>query len=107
MLVLSMCYDVCFMKIEKKMKELGLYQKYTHEIEFRKFFSKLPLIQGLDNKDHYKEWLNIYPETNKHIWKYKNLSWKQRLEIWLAANKMLQIAKLLKKFLIWQHELRN
>ena len=93
--------------IEKLMKEQNLYEKYTKNIEYRKFFSKLPLVQNLDNKENYQEWVNIYPETNKHIWRYKQLSWKQRLELWLVANNMILVAKFFKWFLKWQHEIRH
>lgn len=93
--------------IEKEIKDFGLYQKYFFDIEFRKFISKLPLMNDLNNKKSYYEWLKIYPETNKHIWNYKYISRKQRLELWLAANNMLHIAKLYKRLLLWQHNLRN
>ena len=93
--------------IEKLMNEQNLYEKYTKNIEYRKFFSKLPLVQNLDNKENYQEWVNIYPETNKHIWRYKQLSWKQRLELWLVANNMILVAKFFKWFLKWQHEIRH
>lgn len=93
--------------IEKLMKEHHLYEKYAKDIEFRKFFSKLPLAQDLDNKDNYQEWLNIYPETNKNIWQYKLLSWKQKLELWFAANNMLPAAKSFKRMLEWQHKIRH
>ena len=93
--------------IEKLMKERHLYEKYVQDIEYRKFFSKLPLAQDLDNKDNYQEWLNIYPETNKNIWQYKQLSWKQKLELWFAANNMLPAAKTFKRVLEWQHKIRH
>lgn len=92
--------------IEKLMKEKNLYEKYAKDIEYRKFFSKLPLVQDLDNKDNYQEWLNIYPETNKNIWQYKQLSWKQKIELWFAANNMLPAAKSFKRMLEWQHKIR-
>ena len=93
--------------IEKLMQEQHLYEKYAKDIEYRKFFSKLPLIQNLDNKDNYQEWLNIYPETNKHIWQYEKLNWKQKLELWFAANNMLPAAKSFKRMLEWQHKIRH
>ena len=93
--------------IEKLMKEHNLYEKYAKDIEYRKFFSKLPLAQDLDNNENYKNWLSIYPETNKLIWQYKQLSWKQKLELWLAANKMLPAAKSFKRMLEWQHKIRH
>lgn len=93
--------------IETFMKEHGLYKKYAKDIEFRKFFSKLPLIHDLDDKELYKEWLNTYPETNQHIWLYDQIDWKQRFELWLAANKMLSVAKGFKYLLTLQHRLRH
>ena len=93
--------------IEKLMKEQHLYDQYAKDIEYRKFFSKLPLMQDIDNRENYQEWLNTYPETNKHIWKYIQLSWKQRLELWFAANNMLPAAKTFRKLLEWQHYIRH
>ena len=93
--------------IELFMKEHGLYYQYVNDIEYRKFFSKLPLIHNLDDKKLYKEWLNIYPETNDHIWLYDQIGWKQKLELWLAANNMLHIAKGFKFLLALQHRLRH
>ena len=93
--------------IENFMKEHGLYNKYAKDIEFRKFFSKLPLIHDLDDKELYKEWLNTYPETNHHIWKYDQIDWKQRFELWLAANNMLPVAKGFKHLLSLQHRIRH
>ena len=93
--------------IEKLMKEKNLYEKYAKDIEYRKFFSKLPLVQDLDNKDNYQEWLNIYPETNKNIWQFSQLSWKQKLELWFAANNMLPAAKTFKRMLELQHNIRR
>ena len=92
--------------IENFMKEHGFYNQYAKDIEFRKFLSKLPFIHDLDNKELYKEWLNTYPETNHHIWQYAQMDWKQRLELWLAANNMLPIAKGFKHFLSFQHRIR-
>lgn len=93
--------------IETFMKEHRLYNQYAKEIEFRKFFSKLPLIHDLDDKELYKEWLNTYPETNHHIWQYKQMDWKLRFELWLAANNMLPVAKGFKQLLSLQHRLRH
>lgn len=93
--------------IEFFMKEHGLYNQYAKDIEYRKFLSKLPLIHNLDDKEIYKEWLNIYPETNHHIWRYDQIEWKQKLELWLAANNMLPIAKGFKSLLALQHKLRH
>ena len=92
--------------IEKLMQEQHLYDKYAKDIEYRKFFSKLPLAQDLDNKDNYQEWLNIYPETNMNIWQYKQLNWKQKLELWLASKNMIPAFKAFRCFLEWQHKIR-
>ena len=93
--------------IEKLMREQHLYEKFARDIEYRKFYSKIPLLQDLDNKGNYSEWLEIYPETHRHIWQYKQISRKQRLELWLAANGLLPAAKAFRTFLEWQHRLRH
>ena len=93
--------------IESIMKKHGLYNQYAKDIEFRKFFSKLPLIHNLDDKKQYNEWLTTYPETNHHIWQYSQIDWKQRLELWLAANKMLSVAKGFKYLLALQNRIRH
>ena len=64
--------------IERLMKDQKMYDKYVKDIEFRKFFSKLPLMNDLNNRNNYQDWLNIYPETNKCIWKYDQLDWKRK-----------------------------
>lgn len=93
--------------IESFMKEHGLHNQYAKDIEYRKFFSKLPLIHNLDDKELYNEWLNIYPETNHHIWQYEQIDWKQRVELWVAANGMPSLAKLFKQLIILQHRIRH
>ena len=93
--------------IERLMKDQKMYDKYAKDIEFRKFFSKLPLMEDLNNRNNYQDWLNIYPETNKCIWKYDQLDWKRKTELWLAANNMLPIAKVFKQLLEFQHKIRH
>ena len=93
--------------IEELMRKNNLYEKYEKEITFRKFFSKKPLIQDLSDEANYKEWLSTYPETNRHIWNYEQIDWKQKLELWLAANKMLLVAKIFQRILRLQHKLKN
>lgn len=93
--------------IESFMKKHGLYNQYAIDIEYRKFFSKLPLIHNLDDKKLFKEWLNIYPETNHHIWLYDQIEWAQKIELWLAAKNMLPFAKVFKNLLALQHRLRH
>ena len=94
-------------QIEKLMRESNLYKRFSQDIEYRKFYSKIPLLQDLNNNANYQEWLSIFPETNKHVWLYKQINWKQRLELWLAANSMLHAAKVFKQLLKWQHKLRH
>ena len=93
--------------IEKHMKEQGLYNKFKKDIEFRKFFSKLPLMQDLNNTKQHKDWLSIFPETNKQIWRYNQLDWKLKLRLWFAANRMLTAAKLFEALLILQNKIRH
>lgn len=93
--------------IERHMRENNLYEKYAKDIEYRKFFSKLPLIQDLSNDANIFDWINIYPETNKHIWSYEQLDWKRKTELWLVANNFLTLAKLFQQILRLQHRLRS
>lgn len=93
--------------IEQIMKEKNLYEKYAKDIEYRKFFSKLPLMADLYNNNNYKDWLNTYPETNNNIWKYEQLDWKRKTELWFAANHMLPMAKGFKLLLELQHKVRH
>lgn len=93
--------------IEETMKNQNLYKKYARDIEYRKFFSKLPLMADLSDERNYKDWLNTYPETNNSIWKYDQLDWKRKTELWLAANHMLLMAKGFKHLLELQHKIRH
>lgn len=93
--------------IEKKMKSHGLYEKYAKDIEYRKFFSKLPLAIDLNYKSLCLEWRNIYPETNKNIWQYTQIDWKQKLILWLLSINMFPAAKLFQHFLEYQHKVRH
>ena len=93
--------------IERLMKDQKMYDKYAKDIEFRKFFSKLPLMEDLNNINNYQDWQSIYPETNKYIWKYDQLDWKRKTELWLGANNMMPIAKTFKQLLEFQHKIRR
>lgn len=93
--------------IEQLMREQNLYEEYAKDIEYRKFYSKLPLIQDLSNKKNYHDWLSIFPETNKNIWNYTQIDWKRKTELWLAANHLLFAAKAFKYLLKLQHRLRH
>ena len=93
--------------IEETMKGQNLYEKYAKDIEYRKFFSKLPLMADLSNVNNYKDWMNTYPETNNNIWEYDQLDWKRKTELWLAANHMLPMAKGFKQLLKMQYKIRH
>lgn len=93
--------------IEQLMREQNLYEKYAKDIEYRKFYSKLPLMQDLSNKKNYHDWLMIFPETNKKILHYTQIEWKRKIELWLAANHLLSAAKTFKYLLGLQHSLRH
>ena len=93
--------------IEKYMEKQKLHEKYTQDIRYRKFLSKLPLMIDFNIKDNYQDWLTIYPETNNYIWQYKQLDWKQRLSLWFAAKKLFPVARGFQTILKWQHELRH
>jgi len=93
--------------IESFMKKHGIYNKFAIDIEYRKFVSKLPLIYDYNNIEQYKRWLKIYPETNKHIWKYKQINKKYKLELWFATHHLYHIAKGIREMLIIQHTLRG
>ena len=91
-------------KIEEFMRERNQFAKYAKDIEYRKFFSKLPLINDLNDGKLYKEWLSIYPETNKNIWQYDQIDWKHKIELWLAAKGLLSLARTFHFVLKIQHQ---
>lgn len=94
-------------RIENLMRETGNYEKYEHEILFRKFSMKCALITKFDNQAYNKLWLKLFPETHKYIWSYKQFSWKRRVELWLAAHNQFRLAVLFQKLLKWQHRLKH
>jgi hypothetical protein len=94
-------------RIETVMREAGKFSSYEKEIQFRKFSMKCALITSFDNEEYNKAWVNLFPETNKYIWSYKQFSWKQRIEFWLAAHNLFGLAVLFQKLLRWQHRIRR
>ena len=94
-------------RTEALMRETGNYEKYEQEILFRKFSMKCALVTDFKNKDYNKEWLNLFPETHSYIWKYKQFSWKRRVELWLAAHNMFTLARCFQKMLKIQHKVRH
>jgi glycosyltransferase involved in cell wall biosynthesis len=94
-------------RIENLMKETGNYEKYKKEILFRKFSMKCALVTDFKNSAYNKEWLNLFPETHPFIWKYKQFSWKRRVELWLAAHNMFTLARCFQRMLNIQHKIRH
>lgn len=94
-------------RIETLMKETGNYDKYEQEILFRKFSMKSALVTDFKNKAYNKEWLNLFPETHSFIWKYKQFSWKRRVEFWLAAHNLFTLARCFQRILKIQHKIRR
>jgi glycosyltransferase involved in cell wall biosynthesis len=94
-------------KIEELMRSCQRYDEFAQEIEFRKFSLKMSLVINFDNIDNYHYWLNVFPETHRYIWQFKQLDWKLRIELWAAAHRMFLIAKIIKKALDCQYRLRH
>lgn len=94
-------------RIETLMRETGNYEKYEKDILFRKFSMKCALVTDFKNDAYNKKWLNLFPETHSFIWKYKQFSWKRRVELWLAAHSMFTMARCFQKMLKIQHKIRN
>ena len=94
-------------RIEALLNETGNYEKFKDEIQFRKFSMKCALIEKFDNEEYNKAWLNLFPETHKYIWSYKQFSWKRRIELWLAAHNCFKLAELFQMILEIQHKLRH
>ena len=94
-------------RIETLMRETGNYEKYEKDIQFRKFSMKCALVTDFKNDAYNKKWLNLFPETHSFIWKYKQFSWKRRVELWLAAHDMFTMARCFQKILKIQHKIRN
>ena len=94
-----------------KIITLFLNEKYGEkafkdEIIYRQFVSKMALWTDRSCRD-YRRWLTVFPETNQRIWKYKKLSWKTRLECWLAIHGFPGLADGFIQFLHFQRKLRD
>jgi glycosyltransferase involved in cell wall biosynthesis len=94
-------------RIESLMIETGNYDKFKDDIIFRKFSMKCALVTDFSNKDYNKAWLHLFPETHRYIWSYRQLSWKLRVELWLAAHNMFGLANIFKCLLIFQNRIRH
>ena len=87
------------------MRKERRYESFADDIEYRKFSLKLPLAKDFDNYENYRYWLKTFPETHRHIWRYKELDWKLRIELWFAAYHMFVVARFIKKTLELRHRL--
>ena len=94
-------------RIEVLMKETGNYEKFEHDIQFRKFSMKSALVTDFKNKKYNKIWLNLFPETHRYIWDFEQISWKRRLELWFASHNMFCLAILFQKLLRYQNIIRE
>ncbi len=93
--------------IEDFLIKKGLSKELEKEITYRKFYSKIPLLKDFSNEDYYYDWLQIYPETHRRIWAFKQLNFIFRLQLWFSSHHLFCIAKTIRSFLILQKELRN
>ena len=92
-------------RIEQLMRSESRYDAFAADIEYRKFSLKLPLVKDFMDNEDYRFWLSTFPETHRHIWRYKELDWKQRLELWFAAHHMVAVGRLIKHSLNLRHRL--
>jgi glycosyltransferase involved in cell wall biosynthesis len=67
-----------------KSQEVTTISYYKIIINKIKFVSKLPYLTN-KNIRNVNEWLDIYQESNKYIWKYKEFSIYKRFVYWLAS----------------------
>jgi glycosyltransferase involved in cell wall biosynthesis len=75
------------------------------EMNFRKFFSKLPLWTSKEYRD-VKTWRNTFPDSNRYIFEYEQLDWKMKVEYWLVANRLVYFAKCFVILLLLQNRLK-
>jgi len=94
-------------KIEKLLKKRHRYAEFEMDVAYRKFSLKLSLIKDFDNDENYHYWLKTFPETHQYIWKFKQLDWKLRIELWAAAHHMYPLAQFIKKALDWQYKFKH
>ena len=93
--------------IERLMRGKGLYNTFSIEIEYRKIYSKMPLIINFDNYENYKKWISIYPETHKMIMDFKQFNLYLRIELWFAAHKLFYVSKAMRHTIILLHNIKS
>ncbi|MCT3960284.1 glycosyltransferase family 2 protein [Elizabethkingia anophelis] len=69
------------------LKENNILQTYESEVYFLKLAAKQTLLFTCE-KENFKKWIYIYPESNKYIMKFKSLSLHLRLLGWAALNRI-------------------
>jgi hypothetical protein len=76
------------------------------EMNFRKFFSKLPLWTSKEYRD-VKTWRNTFPDSNRYIFEYEQLDWKMKVEYWLVYIGLIPLASIFVKLLNFQHHIKT
>lgn len=92
--------------IEKTLKMANLDKRFNIEINYRKFFSKLPFWVNHEYRQ-ISTWRNLFPESNRYILCYKQLDLKIKFECLLVAHHMSGLAKFFSNLLKWQHVIRT
>lgn len=90
--------------IEKKMKENGIYEPFECSILYREFITKL----GIWTISHdAQRWRDTFPASHKHIFGYKRVTWKIKVECCLVALYLDSVALAFSDFLKWQHKIKT
>jgi glycosyltransferase involved in cell wall biosynthesis len=74
----------CALEIEKFFCSQNAYEEYFLSIQNIKFLSKKNYLFVTPICDLI-QWKNTFPETNKYIWKYHNISIHKRIIYWMSA----------------------
>jgi len=69
------------------LKENNILHVYETEIYFLKLAAKQTLLFTCE-KENFKKWIYIYPESNKYIMKFRSLPFHLRLLGWAALNRI-------------------
>ncbi len=88
--------------IDSYLKTKGDFKLFKKEIAYRKFVSKLPLIEDLTLKD-YTKWIKIFPESHKYICFFKHLKIRKKIEYWLLIHKCFLCANLIVRLAHLKH----
>ncbi|KUY16962.1 hypothetical protein BAZ12_20080 [Elizabethkingia miricola] len=82
------------------LKENNILHTYKKEIRFLKLAAKQTLLFTCE-KENFEKWVNIYPDSNKYIMKFKALPFHLRLLGWAAAKRIWPVIDL------WTYVKRN